>query len=201
MPEVSFDRCYVCKYPFTGLPAEHRCPECGEWHSAATRLWRPARRSIRRSLLWTMVIATAILCEPVIHAWIALKQHLAAGGGIPAGVLFNVLLFSIAVPLMLVFEYRQIRIGRFAAITPDGVIWRGGLMMTLRRAAWREIGAAKVDSGVAYLTAPGKRGPRRGVDAFARDHADAKAFASAVNETAARFRPSADAIERHGEQA
>jgi hypothetical protein len=35
-------RCPVCRYDLTGLPAKHRCPECGFIYDATTRIWRYA---------------------------------------------------------------------------------------------------------------------------------------------------------------
>jgi len=38
----NLEHCLECGYPLKGLPAEHRCPECGEPYSMETvrQTWR-----------------------------------------------------------------------------------------------------------------------------------------------------------------
>lgn len=102
---------------------------------------------------------------------------------------------------MIYVAWRQIRIGRFAAITRDGVVYRAGVLMRIRRLSWSDVEIAKLDSGVVYLHAPRDRAPRRRIDVFNKRHGEAKAFMLAVNETAGRFRSPGNAVERDLEQA
>jgi hypothetical protein len=53
------DRCPICNYRLRGLPARHRCPECGFAYDADTRVWR-ARGFGRFAGLWTVVCAMGI---------------------------------------------------------------------------------------------------------------------------------------------
>lgn len=38
-PPVALDRCPSCRYSLEGLPAAHRCPECGFLYDEQTRVW------------------------------------------------------------------------------------------------------------------------------------------------------------------
>ena len=38
--QTSLEHCPVCNYHLTGLPARHRCPECGFAFDEHTRVWR-----------------------------------------------------------------------------------------------------------------------------------------------------------------
>lgn len=57
-------RCPVCKYPLSGLPAHHRCPECGFEYDERSRIWHD-RILLRRGIVpfvaaIELVILTAI---------------------------------------------------------------------------------------------------------------------------------------------
>lgn len=43
MPAQALNDCPRCNYNLRGLPAHHRCPECGLEYDEHTRIWRPAK--------------------------------------------------------------------------------------------------------------------------------------------------------------
>lgn len=47
MPESPQTECLNCGYNLTGLPPEHRCPECGQAYDASARVWRPRHPRMR----------------------------------------------------------------------------------------------------------------------------------------------------------
>lgn len=82
--------CHRCGYDLSGLPEDHRCPECGLRYDADTRSWRPSEPWIQSAallmlvmytglpvLIWrkqalelvVRVLATTVLCFLVVRAW------------------------------------------------------------------------------------------------------------------------------------
>ena len=47
--DSSLDQCPVCRYSLRGLPAAHRCPECGFEYDEHTRVWTLSRFGALRS--------------------------------------------------------------------------------------------------------------------------------------------------------
>ena len=47
-------RCPVCLYDLTGLPSNHRCPECGFEYDETTRVWW--MRVVPPRLFWCVII-------------------------------------------------------------------------------------------------------------------------------------------------
>ncbi len=46
--------CHRCNYDLTGLPASHRCPECGMSFGALTRVWKPSEP-------WMPIVSAGLL--------------------------------------------------------------------------------------------------------------------------------------------
>lgn len=186
MPEATFDRCYRCNYSLKGLPAAHRCPECGEAYDESVRIWRPRRRysiSAVFLLLWGFF---------ALRAWGAVGVALASGGKprlIDLG--FGALWLAIAAGAGYTILQER-RYGRLAAIMREGVFIRdrGGPGQTV---PWCDIADAAVASNSVYLLHPsGGRLRRVEVDLFGeKQRDDAEAFAAAVKEAKVRFGPTA----------
>jgi hypothetical protein len=109
--------CPVCHYSLRGLPASHRCPECGFEYDEHTRIWRPVRRWGVYAIL--VLVGLWALYEAVQLARAAVATHPALTRQMIIGAvllpIISVLLFRL---------WRADRRGRFIAITPYGVFTR-----------------------------------------------------------------------------
>ena len=117
MPKEYLTRCLKCGYNLTGLPPQHRCPECGLKYDKQLPCWRPHQK-----WLWLVIPGVALL------VLMAIKP----AGEVLRGLLsftwpgwWNVILFS----LLGILVYGSIswvvalcRKMLFVAITPDGIL-------------------------------------------------------------------------------
>ncbi len=92
MPEAPADFCLECGYRLTGLPARHRCPECGTPYDEHIRVWKPARtfplfleavlpavgavlmlssatRHLRQRYWWGTLAAGFLVCVTAVVLW------------------------------------------------------------------------------------------------------------------------------------
>ena len=53
-------KCPICRYDLTGLPANHRCPECGFEYDETMRTWQTNDRRLWQVVLFSLV-ATAVM--------------------------------------------------------------------------------------------------------------------------------------------
>ena len=123
----------MCDYPLHGLPSAHQCPECGLPYDPLQALWR-------QSNPWRVYLVAVI-------AAIAVSLY---GGNIvllfqqAIGTTWAFLLYASVVLCVLVFVLmhirRAMRRGRFAAITPEGIVI-GTLGLRMRRVMirWNEL--------------------------------------------------------------
>lgn len=124
------DRCFECNYPLRGLPERHKCPECGGEYDLRTLVWRP-----RRS--WTVVFAQWFVIVLLARESLGLLDQFDLTS--PRTVLRIVFLFVIFSVFVSSIRgmWRLLRLGRFAAVSPDGIRVRTkDLDMTW---AWDEI--------------------------------------------------------------
>jgi hypothetical protein len=110
----ALDRCPVCNYSLRGLPAAHRCPECGLEYDEHSIIWYPPRRRRWYAAFFALVSLgiTGAGMEgifpfegPTVDFWIGL-----------GAVAFGVLGFVLAVRVFLTRP--------FVAVVPLGVIVR-----------------------------------------------------------------------------
>lgn len=106
----SLDSCPVCNYSLRGLPARHRCPECGFEYDEHTRAWRP------RSY-WKFAGFTFLCCAVgFLQAWDAFSDGHRTKGLICASILAAVIAITI-------YIYRR---RPFLAVGPGGVFVKTG---------------------------------------------------------------------------
>ena len=109
-------RCPQCKYSLTGLPAQHRCPECGLFYDLNSRVWR--NRFPKKSIV-VPICCTAVVLAFVVTAMIR--------GYSQSSIV--VLLEAIAIPLGVVGSLllvRDARHGLLVATLPEGLFVRIG---------------------------------------------------------------------------
>lgn len=61
----SLTKCPVCRYDLTGLPAHHRCPECGFEYDETKVVWYGSRKWWITTILWfslLWVLAGVVVC-------------------------------------------------------------------------------------------------------------------------------------------
>ncbi len=117
MPVSRPVNCPVCHYSLRGLPASHRCPECGFEYDEHTLIWRPARRRGVYAVLvfvglWALYEAVQ-LARSVVATHPTLSREMILGAVLLP--IIGVLLFRL---------WRAARRGRFIAVTPHGVFAR-----------------------------------------------------------------------------
>lgn len=131
-----FKKCVRCGYSLRGLPANHRCPECGLRFDERCALYRVTNP---RQLLafWLMILG---------GGWVSLKNlpHFANLAGASAWETVGALagaLWIVFVAAGIWFFVRRYRRGFEVAITGDGLILRlPGFSEDL--IPWRDIGGA-----------------------------------------------------------
>ncbi|MCH8853367.1 MAG: hypothetical protein IID41_12065 [Planctomycetes bacterium] len=79
-------KCPICDYNLRGLPNTHRCPECGWFYDAQTRIWRPLKPKVifggfvglicGGSQLVQFIFQAPRLWIPVCALWIGLASYL-----------------------------------------------------------------------------------------------------------------------------
>jgi hypothetical protein len=112
-----FDDCPRCWYLLRGLPSAHRCPECGLAYDENSAVFRSKHP-------WKTCIGLLLLELLLLHALLPLWGFLFALFTPLAALL---LLFAVLIGLpvaTVLFVFRAHRRGRFAAITPSGLIVR-----------------------------------------------------------------------------
>ncbi|HPF40896.1 MAG TPA: hypothetical protein P5081_16305 [Phycisphaerae bacterium] len=79
------DRCLHCDYALEGLPAPHRCPECGEAYDDATTIFRPR-------VNWKWFVPTIGVQFYAVYLvasnWKALVRYMGDWGAVAAVVMF-----------------------------------------------------------------------------------------------------------------
>ena len=129
--------CPACNYPLTGLPTAHRCPECGFEYDEATIVFKPSRP-------WMTYVGTLGLAVVLLYFYAPIVGGLTLGtaGTVAASV---VMFLIVAAPLaVLAWRIRRAnRLGRFAALTKDGLFVRniGGLT----KVDWDDISTVAVN--------------------------------------------------------
>ncbi len=184
MPEASFDRCYRCNYSLKGLPAEHRCPECGEAYDESVRIWRAGK-----SPLWPAGLFLLVM----LHcSWGFVIAALWRGGRPPAIHSFYAAFFTVGAVMFGLAARRLRRCGPIAAITQQGVFVRngssGGTLVP-----WAAIAEVRLRADMVLLVGP-NRSERLSVPVHLfskKSRDDAEAFAAAVRQAKSTFDPGA----------
>jgi len=110
-------QCPQCEYSLRGLPARHRCPECGFEYDEYTRVWKPRRP-------WAIyVLASFPLMILVLNlSNFRIRAGLSGVWGIALSV-FAVI--AVAVCVRRFFRAREANArGRYVAIAPAGLMIR-----------------------------------------------------------------------------
>jgi len=125
----------MCGYDLRGLPAEHRCPECGFAYDARTLIWQPARPWRGYGfIVGTMLLAVVIQADGLARRWFR------GAGGALLSILFLLVAVAAAVSLLLHLRASN-RKGRCAVVSPAGVFVRTALAERL--VDWDEIVAVE----------------------------------------------------------
>jgi hypothetical protein len=115
MAGEALEVCPICRYSLRGLPAAHRCPECGFGYDEYTKVFisvKPWRTFAR------------LFFSIAVFGLFALAQFGHGGPGRPVFVV--ILIFSLGLILWSYPSYwRSQRAGRFVALHPEGVTMRG----------------------------------------------------------------------------
>lgn len=116
LPIAKLGKCPVCRYSLQGLPAAHRCPECGFAYDENTTVWRPLKP---RAIFWGLGSfgGCSFLAAQIIRG---------AGSFAP-------LLLVAWIGLGLYLSWRCYSIymrGQFLAVGPDGLHYRLQTMKT-----------------------------------------------------------------------
>lgn len=121
-----FTHCPVCRYDLTGLPKEHRCPECSfEYDETMTVWWMPAVPRWMLLVLW-------IVSSVVLYEW--LGRAFAKGLGLRSEEALLVVLFLAGVaPFIGLFYPRG-----FVAAGRNGLSYRFPLR-PVRTIPWDQI--------------------------------------------------------------
>lgn len=106
--------CPVCRYNLTGLPKNHRCPECGLEYDESMRIWRPPRASMRARV--SRILNSALAWSIVILAAIGWKSRDFPSTGV-------ILLFG-AVSLLVVAGFHAERTRCFVVVGRGGLIYK-----------------------------------------------------------------------------
>jgi len=107
-------RCPVCDYSLRGLPAAHRCPECGFRYDEHTTVWRPT--SFRKHF-GTLLVVVAVFVIPVAILKMALSSPRVRGFWVDAEM-------AIVWTTLLTVGIAVFRKGPFVAVAPDGLFMR-----------------------------------------------------------------------------
>ncbi len=137
--------CPQCRYSLKGLPAEHRCPECGLGYDAASELFKPAHS---RALLWAAV-------GPVMGGFWMLLQVLNVARALPGKWQWTMWLFSCAYVSMLAWFgwrlWKNYRRGAIVATMPDA-LWLRFDRATEEHIPWAGISRVVVSRGFVGAT-------------------------------------------------
>lgn len=126
----SLDSCPVCNYSLRGLPARHRCPECGFEYDEHTRVWHP------RSC-WRFAGFTFFCCAlAILNAWEAFSGEHWTKGLVCASI-------PIAIIAVTIHVYRK---RPFVAVGPGGVFVKTGSSV-VRQIRWETIPEVSVHKG------------------------------------------------------
>ncbi len=107
-------RCPQCKYSLKGLPADHRCPECGFEYDAETAMWK-GRLDGKDISAYVVAICTVI--------WIFLSR-LFGTPFLPRSALRVALLLILGVlTLFVLYRVRQMRRAGDAVCTTRQGVW------------------------------------------------------------------------------
>ncbi len=103
-------KCPVCNYSLRGLPSTHRCPECGWFYDAQTRIWRPLKPKVIFGGFVGLICGSSQLVQFIFQApriWI------------PVCVLWVGLTSYLGWRCYLIYKR-----GQFVCVGPDGIRYR-----------------------------------------------------------------------------
>lgn len=145
MTDRGLDRCPVCKYDLTGLPLEHRCPECGFEYDEHTWVWR---RPPQRWRGWIVAGCASLFLALVGDVFRLLR----IGFGTWDSNSFLGLAGVVAGCIGLAQVYRIVGVTIFVATTPRGVVLmvRRGVPLIV---PWSAIDESKLAFGLEHTTA------------------------------------------------
>ncbi|MDO8630648.1 MAG: hypothetical protein Q7R41_09140 [Phycisphaerales bacterium] len=121
-------KCSVCRYDLTGLPRNHRCPECGFEYDETMRVWRG---DYKAPWYWIFVAFFGLLL--VVHVTKWLKSGLLLGAGQEFKVLGDILYIILYVSLALLG-----RPNSYIVATVNGLTYKNPLC-SVRFVPWDQI--------------------------------------------------------------
>ncbi|MCG3136178.1 MAG: hypothetical protein HJJLKODD_00003 [Phycisphaerae bacterium] len=116
-PSAPLNKCPQCGYDLRGLPADHRCPECGLAYDHQTEIFRPRKPRI----IFVGLLGFLGGMGGMINMLIRSLQPGSRSG------IFSVLMFMVWLGLGVYLFLRLNRIyqrGQFVMIGPDGMHYR-----------------------------------------------------------------------------
>jgi len=145
--------CPRCAYALRGLPAKHRCPECG---LEVDRRWQIIPTSgdhLRTSRLrkYAVAIRWFVILYSGVFVLVSLGGAWIRGNPLPALAIFVAVGFVV---------WRRMPRRRFIALGPEGIHLydsRG----TYTHCSWKGLGYARLDLTTGYITITGKEGKIR----------------------------------------
>lgn len=126
-------KCPVCRYDLTGLPKNHRCPECGFEYDETMRVWRPPANRIRK------IMSSVFLAVLVIFLWLFAMAIFVFGTSSSSGQ-SHLLTFiqTIGIAAVVFWEYRVSRSPSFTIVSREGLVYKCPLRAS-QFVPWKEI--------------------------------------------------------------
>ena len=140
MTNRGLDRCPVSNYDLTGLPLEHRCPECGFAYDEHTQVWRISLLTWR----FGRALALGLLCFFLLAQTLLFLKR-GSQSWTPATLMMFAYIAILALSLRHTYSGRRTK--WFVCTAPKGVMLRlrgRGLVVV----PWDEVGKVVIRLGV-----------------------------------------------------
>lgn len=161
-------KCPVCRYDLTGLPKNHRCPECGFEYDETMRVWLGHRLPV-----WAWILPAAYSLSAVAFAFLLLSRSprlsMLGHWEMARYTLFAVL-------WIVVLRVRRSRV--FIIVGKGGLCWRS-IFGKIRQKRWPDIVVESWQGGV-FDSNEGIAGRRLRVPLYLLSRGDREAALGAI---------------------